>query len=156
MNHEFSGYKKGKFAFEKVVNSKKKKSEMLKEKWKKFREEQARRKQYGNITSTRRRLSNFKELAKNLWCQKCDNMISLRDFECETQYGLVFDMLLRCRTCKKLVQVYTDKPSIPSNRALSVTFDVNRKLAIGEMMTLNAFLIVNLLGVVLLKYAVGF
>jgi len=133
---EFSGWKKGRFAKSAVFSSKKKKADVLKEMWKDFQSAREADKEAvssaGNITSTKRRITEFSQLARDLWCRECNKPLSLRNFESETQHGLAFDMLVRCLSCQKLVRVLTDKPSSTSWKK-PLTFDVNRKLAMGEL-----------------------
>jgi len=134
---EFSGWKKGRFTSNRVVKAKKKQSNDFKQKWEKLKEKKRQDEEAGstsgNITSTMRRVVDLAQLAKDLWCFKCKKSVSLRGFETEDQHGLAFDMRVRCQNCHTLIKVLTDKPSTATK---SLTFDVNKKLAMGEIMIL--------------------
>ncbi|XP_039302328.1 uncharacterized protein LOC120357045 [Solenopsis invicta] len=86
-----------------------------------------------------RRIVDLKTLAKELFCKKCDAMVSLLDTVEETRVGLASMFSVKCRSCMTIIRVATDKKHATSKENKQgrqiAHYDVNTR---GAMGTLNA------------------
>lgn len=71
-----------------------------------------------------RRLVELNLIAKEAWCNKCNQEISLRNKVEETLHGIVSVIRLRCKRCLGIKLVHTSK-------ATKKFHDSNLKLAVG-------------------------
>ncbi|KAJ8666657.1 hypothetical protein QAD02_008319 [Eretmocerus hayati] len=70
-----------------------------------------------------RRLIDLRQVAKDLWCQECNQTLSLRNLENETFTGIVSKWHIRCQSCNHVIVVDSSKKS---NKPY---YDTNLKLA---------------------------
>jgi len=127
--HEVNGVYKGTFRNQKQLARKLNIMESLKKRNDERRSKAAQRLNTGNITTTMRRVVEIAQLAKDLWCRSCNEVISLRNLEREEQRGLHFIMYIKCQRRESLIQVHTAKPS---SQRYNASYDVNFKLATGR------------------------
>lgn len=69
-------------------------------------------------------------LANNMWCEDCENPLSLRFQEKVTYIGLAAIMHVRCHKCNKLHKVSTSKKVLSGNG--KTLFAVNCKAAASK------------------------
>lgn len=113
--HDTGGWYKGKFTTGKRLKAKKNVKNYLNKRWDVYKEEKREREANanlcGNIATTKRRVVELNQMAEDLWCRKCNQSLSLRDFVEEEQHGLAFNMIVKCKTCNTNWQVQTAKES---------------------------------------------
>jgi len=147
--HDPCGFNKGKFISAKNYNARKARSEGRKRKWEEFREAKRVERELnpspesepeeedvdsGNIKDTKRRLVELKQLAADLICTSCKNPLTLQDYVEERQYGLAFEMIVKCRFCGMNSKVCTGKKS-KINPSL---YAMNCKIATGKSLSLES------------------
>ncbi|KAJ8670722.1 hypothetical protein QAD02_001981 [Eretmocerus hayati] len=72
------------------------------------------------------RMVNVPKVAKDLWCKRCDNSISLHYVVHEQQHGVASKLHVQCHHCADIVQVETGEKK-------SKFDDTNLKLAVGML-----------------------
>lgn len=78
-----------------------------------------------------RRILKLANLASFMWCDVCDDAISLRFMEKENQFGLASHFNIRCHRCLKVIDVPTDdKVPDPSGEGRAI-YSINCKAALG-------------------------
>ncbi|XP_034241219.1 uncharacterized protein LOC117645265 [Thrips palmi] len=75
-----------------------------------------------------RRIVDLKTLATNMWCDNCNDSLSLRHLQSEESRGLASIFTVRCHRCLALAQVISDKPT-RSPKSGRLVFSVNCKAA---------------------------
>ena len=78
-----------------------------------------------------RRIFHIKILANQLFCKRCESIISLMDTKEEKRFGLGSILYIKCCQCKFIITVYTDKQHKgPNNKLL---FYTNTKAVVGKL-----------------------
>ncbi|XP_024892943.1 uncharacterized protein LOC112468124 [Temnothorax curvispinosus] len=86
-----------------------------------------------------RRIVELGCLADTLWCNQCDEPLSLRNTESEVLKGLASELDVRCTHCNELNKVATGRSKYSDT--LRNRFDVNFKLGIGKIDRLTPALV---------------
>ena len=76
-----------------------------------------------------RRIVHIQTFAEQLNCKNCHSILSLKDIVEEKKIGLACIFYVRCRECKKVSSVYSDKQHKTANK--NIHFDTNTKAVIG-------------------------
>lgn len=85
-----------------------------------------------------RRIVHIQTLAEQLICKKCDSILSLIDTCEEKRIGLASIFYVKCRQCKVMSSVCTDKQHEAVGQHLH--FDTNTKALIGMcVLIINVF-----------------
>lgn len=77
-----------------------------------------------------RRIIHLETLADQLFCYKCDAVLSLQDCVSEKRIGLASIFHVKCRLCQTITDVNTDKThEVPGGKS---HYDVNTKTVAGS------------------------
>lgn len=79
-----------------------------------------------------RRIVHLTTLGKELNCNKCDSILSLSDCVEEKTLGLASILYVKCRSCKIISAVNTDKKHEVGAKNMHMHYDVNTKLVVGS------------------------
>lgn len=77
-----------------------------------------------------RRIIDIKEIANNLICNDCNEVLSLQDIVSEKRCGVAGLFEVQCRKCLFFNSIVTDKVHETVDR--KIHFDVNSKIALGK------------------------
>ncbi|XP_052130103.1 uncharacterized protein LOC127751098 [Frankliniella occidentalis] len=78
-----------------------------------------------------RRIANLPCLGESLWCDFCDDALSLRFQENEQRNGLASVFHVRCHRCMKVVKIHTDDKGPVLADGKSPLYSINLQAATG-------------------------
>lgn len=92
-----------------------------------------------------RRVVKLQFLADSLWCDFCDDSLSLKFVENVERKGLASDFTIRCHRCLLVFRVHSDEKGVLRPDGKPALYPVNLKASLGKYRTtqLECFLLLS-------------